>query len=114
MTGKADQLPWVHEKPQASKPPTGWGEYLLSHGPIPLQGPIRYVYDQLRAKGASAIDSTAIIKALIIGGVGYTGIPYLRGLRRGQGYSQAQRDSAEAEVPLKIPHFFTCLLYSLT
>jgi hypothetical protein len=67
-------LPWVKEKPSASHPPYSWSEYLLSHGPIPLQGPIRYVYDQLRAKGASAMDATAIIKGLIITGVGATGV----------------------------------------
>jgi hypothetical protein len=61
-------LPWIHEKIQKNKPPYGWPEYLLSHGPIPLQGPIRYAYDQLRTQGASATDSTAIIKALIIMG----------------------------------------------
>ena len=52
----------------------GWDEYLLSHGPIPLTGPIRYIYDQTRERGASAMDATAWIKALIIFGVGATGV----------------------------------------
>jgi hypothetical protein len=77
-------LPWVPPKPTKSAktgkplkpglPPYGWSEYLLSHGPIPLQGPIRYVYDQLRAKGASAMDASAVIKGLIMTGVGATGM----------------------------------------
>jgi hypothetical protein len=67
-------LPWVHEKPKAGKPSYTWMEYALSHGPIPLTGPIKYVYDQLRGKGVSALDSTAIIKGLIITGVGATGV----------------------------------------
>jgi hypothetical protein len=50
------------------------GEYLLSQGPIPLQGPIKYVYDQLRSKGASALDTTAIIKGLMLTGLGATGL----------------------------------------
>jgi hypothetical protein len=67
-------LPWSPEKGTPSKPRIGWTEYLLSHGPIPLQGPIRYVYDQLRAKGSSAMDAMGIIKGLIITGVGATGM----------------------------------------
>lgn len=76
-------LPWVQRAPaktakgraaQAQKPPYSWDEYLLSHGPIPLTGPIRYVYEQLRAKGSSAMDAAAIIKGLIIFGVGATGM----------------------------------------
>ena len=74
------QMPWYKQDPlpkpgksiSPSKQPFsgvpgwhGWDEYLISHGPIPLQGPIRYVYDQMRARGASATDSTAWIKSLI-------------------------------------------------
>ena len=67
-------LPWTGEKGTLKKPPYGWAEYLLSHGPIPLTGPIRYFYDQLRGKGASALDAMAITKGLIIFGVGATGL----------------------------------------
>jgi hypothetical protein len=67
-------LPWVHEKPKAGKPTYTWMEYALSHGPIPLTGPIKYVYDQLRGKGMSALDATAVIKGLIMTGVGATGV----------------------------------------
>jgi hypothetical protein len=68
-------LPWVHDKKvKANKPQYSWLEYALSHGPIPLTGPIKYVYDQLRTKGASALDATGIIKGLIITGVGLTGV----------------------------------------
>lgn len=86
-------LPWVHVEPaktakgresQAKHPPYRWDEYLLSHGPIPLQGPIKYAYEQLRSRGASAMDAMGVIKALILyglepkslimGGVGTTGM----------------------------------------
>jgi hypothetical protein len=45
-----------------------------SHAPIPLTGSIRYVYDELRNGGASALDAVGIIKGLIVGGVGLTGV----------------------------------------
>jgi hypothetical protein len=75
-------LPWEPEPPLTkrapSKPPParmGWMEYALSHGPIPLQGPIGFFYDQLRKQGASAQDATTMIKNMIlIGLVGATGI----------------------------------------
>lgn len=82
--------PWIHEKTTPSKPPYGWDEYLLSHGPIPLQGPVRYVYDQLRAKGSSAMDATAIIKAITITGVGATGM-HIK-----EDYEVAKKDAARA------------------
>jgi len=76
-------LPWVQEKTKtpygapnipALKPIHGWDEYLLSHGPIFLEGPVKYVYDQLRKRGASALDSTTFIKSLILESVGFTGV----------------------------------------
>jgi hypothetical protein len=68
-------LPWVHDKNiKPGKPPYTWVEYALSHGPIPLTGPIKYVYDQLRGNGMSALDATAVIKGLIMTGVGATGV----------------------------------------
>lgn len=67
-------MPWSSDKGTAKSPRMDWTEYAISHGPIPLEGPIRYVYDQLRQRGASAMDATAWIKAVIIGGVGATGI----------------------------------------
>jgi hypothetical protein len=74
-------LPWstspgtVNKKTGViTKPRLSWGEYAASMGPIPLQGPIGYVYDHLRQGGASAKDSLSITKALIIGGLGATGL----------------------------------------
>jgi hypothetical protein len=75
-------LPWEPEPPLPKKAPLkppparmGWMEYALSHGPIPLQGPIGFFYDHLRNQGASAQDATTMIKNMIlIGLVGATGI----------------------------------------
>jgi hypothetical protein len=76
-------LPWstspgqVIKKTGKIKPGTermSWGEYAFAHGPIPLSGPAVYVYDKLRQGGASALNSTAIIRALIISGLGATGL----------------------------------------
>jgi hypothetical protein len=76
-------LPWSSEPGQVIKktgkikPGTermSWGEYALAHGPIPLSGPAAYVYDKLRQGGASALNSTAIIRGLIISGLGATGL----------------------------------------
>jgi hypothetical protein len=76
-------LPWSSEPGQVDKktgkikPGTermSWGEYALTHGPIPLSGPAAYVYDKLRQGGASALNSTAIIRGLIISGLGATGL----------------------------------------
>jgi hypothetical protein len=41
-------MPWSSDPGTAKKPRYSWDEYLLAKGPIPLQRPIRYVYDQLR------------------------------------------------------------------
>jgi hypothetical protein len=76
-------LPWSSEPGQVIKktgkikPGTermSWAEYGLTHGPIPLSGPAAYVYDKLRQGGASALNSTAIIRGLIISGLGATGL----------------------------------------
>jgi hypothetical protein len=75
-------LPWAPESPlpkkAPSKPPParmGWPEYALSHGPIFLQGPAGFFYDQLRKQGASAQDAMTMVKnALLIGLVGFTGV----------------------------------------
>jgi hypothetical protein len=66
-------VPWSSDKGTEKKPRLTWGEYAGSVGPIPLDGPTGYVYDQLRKNGASASDSTAIIKALMIFGAGLPG-----------------------------------------
>jgi hypothetical protein len=65
-------LPWKREKSTPTKPRYRLDEYLLTRGPLPLQGPIQYVYDQLRKQGASAQDSTGIIKGLIVTGLPLT------------------------------------------
>jgi hypothetical protein len=46
----------------------------ISRGSIPFSGLIRYFYDELRKRGASALDATTITKALILFGVGATGM----------------------------------------
>lgn len=66
-------LPWSSSPGTAKKPRMSAGEYAASVGPIPLEGPIGYVYDQLKKNGASAKDASAITKGLIIFGGGLPG-----------------------------------------
>lgn len=66
-------LPWSKEEGTPQKPKLTYGEYAASIGPIPLSGPIEFVYDQLKDQGMSALDATALTKALIIGGMGAPG-----------------------------------------
>ena len=66
-------LPWSSEKGTPSRPKLTYGEYAAQIGPIPLEGPIGFVYDQLKKGGMSALDATALTKALIIGGFGAPG-----------------------------------------
>lgn len=67
-------LPWSGEPGTERLPKMSYGEYAGEIGPIPLSGPIGYVYDQLKQGGASVLDATAITKALIITGLGAPGI----------------------------------------
>lgn len=67
-------VPWSHDPGTPRNPRLSWGEYLGSIGPIPLEGPIGYVYDHLKKGGASAMDATAVVKGLIISGLGATGL----------------------------------------
>jgi hypothetical protein len=66
--------PWSETQGTEKKPKMSWGEYAGSVGPIPLQGPIGYVYNKLKEGGASAMDASAIVKGLILSGVGATGV----------------------------------------
>jgi hypothetical protein len=67
-------VPWSSDQGTAKEPRLSWGEYAGSIGPIPLEGPIGYVYDHLRKSGASAMDAQTITKGLIIAGLGATGL----------------------------------------
>jgi hypothetical protein len=67
-------VPWSSDAGTPSKPRLSWGEYGASIGPIPLEGPISYVYDKLKKGGTSALDASTIIKGLIITGLGATGL----------------------------------------
>jgi hypothetical protein len=60
--------PWVG-KGNAKHPALSWHEWMASHLPIPLTGPIGVIYADMRAQGASAKNSTDMIKALIWSGV---------------------------------------------
>jgi len=66
-------LPWSKDAGTEKKPRLTYGEYAADIGPIPLSGPIGYVYDQLKGSGASPLQSSQIVKALIIGGLGAPG-----------------------------------------
>ena len=82
--GRPLPLPWVDQKGDVHHPAFGgipglqglhgWDEYVSTHLPIPLTGPIKFVYDQLRSKGASAMDSTSVIRGLIMSGMGMIGL----------------------------------------
>jgi hypothetical protein len=50
----------------------GWGEYAWSHAPIPLTGPAKYIYDQLRHSGATVHDIGMWMRALMQFGVAAT------------------------------------------
>ena len=80
--------PWVDQKGGKNAPPYGAFpqlkgpahyadasfEYMLEHAPIPFTGPIRFVYDQLRGKGASAQDALTVIRGLALAGMGFSGL----------------------------------------
>lgn len=66
-------LPWSEDRGTPNKPRLSYGEYAGAIGPIPLEGPISFVYDHLRRTGMGALDSTTLLKALIIGGFGAPG-----------------------------------------
>ena len=67
-------VPWSSDQGTPKEPRLSWGEYLGSIGPIPLEGPIGYVYDHLKKSGASSMDAATITKGLIITGLGATGL----------------------------------------
>jgi len=70
-------LPWSQHPGTEEKPRMGIGEYLSTIGPIPLQGPLKYVYDRLKETGATASEAVEITKGLIIAGLGAAG-PHVR------------------------------------
>ena len=78
---RGQPLPWSSQefgvnrfgKPDKTKPRLSYGEYLASIGPIPLEGPIGFVYDQIKKTGASAQDSLAIVKGILVSGIGGLG-----------------------------------------
>jgi hypothetical protein len=71
---KGQPVPWSKDAGKGGRQRMTWLEYAAEHGPIPLQGPIGYVYDQLKKGGASAMDALAITRGLIITGLGATGV----------------------------------------
>lgn len=72
-------VPWSPEPGKPGKPGSpytkeryGWAEYAWTHAPIPLTGPVAYVYQQLRASGAKVPDAAMMMRALMMFGVGVT------------------------------------------
>lgn len=107
--GKERPLPWSDDKGEPSKPKYTWTEYLLSHGPIPLTGPIRYVYDQMRARGSNAQDAMAIVKGLILYGVEdpkawAIGLVGATGLHIGEDYGAAKTNAKRNQVQRQLGH----------
>jgi hypothetical protein len=62
-------VPWSSEPGTAKMPRMSWPEYAGKHMPIPLTGPIGYVFDQMRKNGASTSDALSIIRGLIAYGL---------------------------------------------
>jgi hypothetical protein len=74
FTGRPLPVPWAPQ-PTVKKPKMDWAEYFLTaRAPILMEEPAKYIYDHLREHGASAFDAQAIIKGLIVTGMGATGI----------------------------------------
>jgi hypothetical protein len=71
---RGQPVPWSSDKGTKKNPRLDWGEYAGSIGPIPLEGPIGYVYEHLKQNGASSKDAMSITKGLIITGLGATGV----------------------------------------
>jgi hypothetical protein len=67
-------LPFTTEAPQ-HKNQTRYtlGEYLWSHGPIPLTGAAEIVYNALRQQGMSGLQASTFIKALAVAAAESTG-----------------------------------------
>ncbi len=61
-------LPWSGDKGDKKHEPLSWGQYAWSHAPIPLSGAAKYVYDQLRAQGASVTDASMWMRAAMVAG----------------------------------------------
>jgi hypothetical protein len=56
--------PWSPDPGTKTKPRYTPIEFITSLGPIPLQGGMREIYDELRTGGVSALDATTIMKGL--------------------------------------------------
>ena len=67
-------VPWSSDQGTPKEPRLSWGEYAGEIGPIPLEGPIGFVYDHLKKGGASSMDAMTITKGLIIAGLGASGL----------------------------------------
>jgi hypothetical protein len=67
-------MPWSANPGTEKKPRLSWGEYFGSHLPIPLTGPISYVYDQMRKGGMNVGDAVSVVRGLLRYGLSPEGI----------------------------------------
>jgi len=109
FTGRPLPLPWIDQKGQPHAPAFsgipglyGVDEYILSHAPIPLTGPIKYVYDQMRLGGMSAHDTLSIIRGLIKAGVMTAG--GVTGLHVSPDYGAAKAEAKKQQTAQKLVH----------
>ena len=65
-------LPWSSDQGDAKHPKVSWGELGASHLPIPLSAAAGYIYDELRKSGASVMDTSMLMRAIMVGGVSAT------------------------------------------
>lgn len=71
-------VPWNKEKqtPKEAQqhPKYNWPEWIASHGPIPIAGATKIVYDDLRKRGWSDVQARDFLKAAAYTAVGLTGV----------------------------------------
>lgn len=61
-------------KPRKGDKPYSWPEYALQHGPIPLSGASREVFESMKEQGMSLPQITMLMKALPVLGAEMTGV----------------------------------------
>lgn len=66
-------MPGRSDKPRKNKHRLTVAEYTLQHGPIPLAGGTREVYDDFRDQGMSAATATNLLRGLAVFGMEMTG-----------------------------------------
>ena len=73
FSGRA--VPWTDEPSMyKSQQPYTWGDFLLSHGPIPVSSGTRVVFDELQKNGMTKPNAAALIEGAAAAVIGMTGV----------------------------------------